>query len=59
MECGEKGIEGALKRIREKMVGEEFGGDGMSAEAQTARLIESAIDMYNLAHLYHGWTPLW
>lgn len=53
-------IEEALKRIMQKITGYDFNNEvEMTVTEQVNALIEEATDMYNLAHLYHGWTPLW
>jgi hypothetical protein len=31
----------------------------LSPEEQVSMLIGAATDMYNMAHLFHGWKPLW
>jgi FKBP12-rapamycin complex-associated protein len=52
-------IRSALQRIMGKVTGKDFGEDEMPVETQVSSLVSIATDMYNLAHLYHGWTPLW
>ena len=49
-----------LTRISEKVNGLDFGNETpLPVSEQVQRLIESATDIYNLAYLYHGWSPLW
>ena len=49
-----------LKRINEKVTGMDFGNSSpLPVNEQVQRLISAATDMYNLAYLYHGWSPLW
>ncbi|EAX89640.1 PIKK family atypical protein kinase [Trichomonas vaginalis G3] len=52
-------IHAALDRITDKIVGRDFGSQELSIEDQVRRLINDATNVYNLATLYHGWTPLW
>jgi phosphatidylinositol kinase/protein kinase (PI-3 family) len=53
-------IREALQRIMCKITGKDGDADEeMSVEGQVTVLIHQATDMYNLAKLYHGWTPLW
>jgi phosphatidylinositol kinase/protein kinase (PI-3 family) len=53
-------IREALERIMCKITGKDCDADEeMSVEGQVTSLIRQATDMYNLAKLYHGWTPLW
>ena len=49
----------AMKRLMKKLAGNEFGNKAMNVQDQVTALIETATNMYNLASLYHGWTPLW
>ena len=47
-------------RVRDKLVGTDFGTDTvLSVEEQATLLIESATSNYNLARMYHGWCPFW
>jgi FKBP12-rapamycin complex-associated protein len=52
-------IRSALQRIMGKVTGKDFGEEEVAVETQVSSLVSIATDMYNLAHLYHGWTPLW
>lgn len=53
-------IEEALQRIMQKITGHDFDNEKeLDVTEQVNILITNATDMYNLAHLYHGWTPLW
>lgn len=53
-------IEEALQRIMQKITGHDFDNEReLDVTEQVNILITNATDMYNLAHLYHGWTPLW
>jgi phosphatidylinositol kinase/protein kinase (PI-3 family) len=48
------------KRVRSKLEGTDFDPDVvLSVEEQADRLIEEAMDPYNLAVMYHGWLPFW
>lgn len=54
-------IKDAMATIQAKIVGSadaQDSGRGTNAE-YIDELIKQATDMYNLSHLYHGWTPLW
>ena len=46
-------------RVREKLVGTDFGPEMLNVEDQATRLIEEATSLYNLSRMYHGWAPLW
>jgi FKBP12-rapamycin complex-associated protein len=47
-------------RINDKIIGMDFDSDHpLSPEEQVSMLIGAATDMYNMAHLFHGWKPLW
>jgi phosphatidylinositol kinase/protein kinase (PI-3 family) len=55
-------IPAALQRIALKTAGVEFQephGEPLSIEDHVDRLINEAVDLKNLARMYHGWTPLW
>lgn len=52
-------IHKALDRITDKIVGRDFTGQEIPIEEQVRLLINEATNLYNLATLYHGWTPLW
>jgi phosphatidylinositol kinase/protein kinase (PI-3 family) len=48
------------RRVREKLSGADFGGDeNLGVEEQAARLIDQAMDNYNLSRMYSGWCPFW
>ena len=50
----------SLNRIMQKIIGNDFDPKvELSIEDQVDALIRDATYMYNLAYLYHGWTPLW
>jgi FKBP12-rapamycin complex-associated protein len=47
-------------RINDKIIGMDFDSDHpLSPEEQVSMLIRAATDMYHMAHLFHGWKPLW
>jgi FKBP12-rapamycin complex-associated protein len=47
-------------RVNEKIMGMDFDSDHpLSPEEQVSMLIGAATDMYHMAHLFHGWKPLW
>jgi FKBP12-rapamycin complex-associated protein len=47
-------------RMIQKIDGKDFENEvPLSAKEQVNRLILAATDPYNLAHVYHGWGPLW
>ncbi|EAY13093.1 PIKK family atypical protein kinase [Trichomonas vaginalis G3] len=49
-----------MKRIRSKIRGNDFEENVvLPVEKQVGRLINEALDEYNLAKLYSGWKPLW
>ena len=49
-----------IPRIWNKIVGTDFDQKTpLSVSDQTEKLINSALDQYNLANLYSGWCPLW
>lgn len=67
-------IRDSIKRINEKIMGKDYISEYMenltdntnvdknciySIEKHVSFLIRNATDEYNLAYLYHGWTPLW
>lgn len=53
-------IEDSLNRIMQKITGNDFDiRVKLTIEQQVEALIQNATDMYNMAYLYHGWTPLW
>ena len=53
-------IEESLSRIMQKIIGTDFDPKvELTIDQQVDCLIHDAEDMYNLANLYHGWTPLW
>lgn len=57
---GERNLtaERALIRVKEKLMGKEYGATGMSTvEAQIDRLVEQAINPSNLCKLFPGWQP--
>jgi FKBP12-rapamycin complex-associated protein len=57
---GEQYTEKIIARISEKIRGLDFESDQpLSPEDQVTELIRAATDMYNMAHLFHGWKPLW
>ncbi|OHT10677.1 PIKK family atypical protein kinase [Tritrichomonas foetus] len=57
---GQEAIEESLNRIMQKITGNDFDHKKeLTISEQVDELINQATDMYNLAHLYHGWTPLW
>lgn len=47
----------SMNRVMSKISGEDSKKE--TIEDQVEELISEATCMYNLAHLYHGWTPLW
>jgi hypothetical protein len=48
------------KRVRSKLEGTDFDPTVvLSVDEQADRLIEEAMDPYNLAAMYHGWLPFW
>ena len=51
-------IKSAMARILEKVDGKD-GNVIMEISDQVERLIDDATSMYNLAHVCHGWSPLW
>ncbi|OHT14761.1 PIKK family atypical protein kinase [Tritrichomonas foetus] len=49
-----------MPRIWQKILGTDFGNDQpMPVSEQVTKLIDSAINKYNLSMLYSGWCPLW
>ncbi|OHT04748.1 PIKK family atypical protein kinase [Tritrichomonas foetus] len=53
-------IEESLSRILQKIIGNDFDPKNeLTIQEQVDSLIADATNMYNLAYLYHGWTPLW
>ena len=52
-------IEKSIERITDKIAGNDFNLKCSTIEQHVSSLIQEATDMYNLASLYHGWTPLW
>ena len=49
-----------INRISDKINGKDFDEHRrLTQQEQVSELIKSATDMYNLAHLYHGWNALW
>jgi phosphatidylinositol kinase/protein kinase (PI-3 family) len=58
--AGSTNIQEALGRIMSKITGTDFEDQAeMSVEGQVDALFAQATDLYRLAKLYHGWTPLW
>ena len=62
----EEGVERVFSRICDKINGIDFETiqrpptiQKLTQDEQVSELIRSATDMYNMAHLYHGWKPLW
>lgn len=56
----ETDINRTINRISDKINGRDFDlKHRLTQQEQVTKLICSATDMYNLAHLYHGWNPLW
>ncbi|EAY01919.1 PIKK family atypical protein kinase [Trichomonas vaginalis G3] len=56
----ENDIDRAINRISDKINGRDFDlKHRLTQQEQVTKLICSATDMYNFAHLYHGWNPLW
>ena len=51
-------VKSAIARILEKVDGKED-GTILDINSQVMKLIDEATNMYNLAHAYHGWAPLW
>lgn len=50
----------AIMRISNKLNGRDFDRHSkLAPKEQVDRLIESATNLYNLAHLFRGWHPLW
>ena len=55
-----KQLKEIMNRIRDKVRGTDNGNTvPMSVHDQVDWLINSARDHYNLASLFHGWSPLW
>ena len=52
-------INKSIERITEKISGQDFNKKESTVEEHVSALIDEATDLYNLASLYHGWTPLW
>ena len=49
-----------INRISDKINGKDFDANHrLTQQEQVEELFKSATNMYNLAHLYHGWNPLW
>ncbi|OHS94120.1 hypothetical protein TRFO_11408 [Tritrichomonas foetus] len=60
----EENINKLFERICDKINGNDFNeeketGHRLTQEEQVSGLIQSATDLYHMAHLYHGWKPLW
>jgi ataxia telangiectasia mutated family protein len=50
--------ERVLLRVRQKLKGnEDPNGEAMSVQGHVKYLINQATDPYNLAVIYHGWSP--
>lgn len=50
----------ALERITSKIIGKDFDNETeLEIKDQVGKLIISAQDEYNLAHMYPGWLPFW
>ena len=49
-----------ISRVNDKIIGLDFESRvPLTQEDQVSELINAATDMYKMAHLYHGWKPLW
>lgn len=46
-------------RVKNKLLGNDFGKEAMSVADQTDKLIASATNIYNLSKMYSGWCPFW
>ena len=46
-----------LKRVNDKLNGEDFGSGKLDVEAQVAKLIDHATSHENLSQSYIGWVP--
>ena len=56
----EENMNRLFDRIYDKINGNDFNAtERLSQEEQVNEMIKAATDTYNMAHLYHGWKPLW